>query len=151
MDDRQFDALTRVYASKRSRRGALSAILGVALLSQGSHVLANPGRAEGKCHSESHKRGRGRGPALNCHKLPVPENSDLEFCCEDGSCSCGGNCCARGEECFQTGINPQQPDALICCTEQALKVCGQELCCDIPLSTCGQGCASGIAGSYRRP
>jgi hypothetical protein len=161
MNDDRFDILTAVIASKKSRRRALGAILGIALLNQRSLFRADSGRAKRKSHSKGRGRGHDKGKSrghefdeqctqLACETLPVPRTSRPEFCCEGGSCSCGGDCCDQA--CFQTGSSTQ-PDQVFCCIGGGLVICGeglQETCCDGSCDRCRDPGPSGITGSYRR-
>jgi hypothetical protein len=175
MDREQFDALTRLFAHKQSRRGALAAILGVGLLGRGPRVLAASDKAVGKGHhkdnGKGHAKGKGRGheqdgqcdPA-NCPADPSPGGKP-GFCCKDGSCSCGGKCC--GDRCFQTGP-VRTPTDEFCCGEprrldngallrevycpNADKPEDSKCCPDVGEESC-ISCIlpGGIPGSYRRP
>jgi hypothetical protein len=168
MDRERFDALTRMFVAKRSRRGALVAVVGAALFQGGAHALAKPGKAKGKGHGKGHGAGHDTGagqghdndgtcdPAA-CARLPVPEGAKPEFCCKGGFCSCGGKCCP-GTDCFQSGL-PDEPINVFCCTGPKLVVCCEKddctrdpeaTCCAGSCDACGNPGPSGIAGSYRR-
>ena len=122
MDRDRFDALARLIASKRTRRTALASVLGFALVVPGRAVDADSGKARGKGHDKG--RGKGHGACsghghasedacagIKCRVDPVTNKP--EFCCKDGSCSCGGKCC--GDACFQTG-DELTPTKVFCCT-----------------------------------
>jgi hypothetical protein len=168
MDRERFDALTRLFASKGSRRAALGAVIGVSLFQSGARVRAEPGKAKGKGHGKDrgagHDKGNGQGhrndgtcdPAA-CAALPVPEGAKPEFCCKGGFCSCGGTCCSE-IDCFQSGLR-DEPINVFCCTGPKLVVCCEEddcakdrtaTCCAGSCDACGAPGPSGIAGSYRR-
>lgn len=166
MDRERFDSLARVIAAKRSRRGAVAAILGLAVLGHGSPVDATPGKAKGKGHSNNggagHDKGHGQGHGndkvcadLACEKTPVPDGSEPEFCCKGGFCSCGGACCEGA--CFQTGTD-DNPKQVFCCTGKMRVVCQvlfegelRDTCCDGSCEVCDAPGTSALAGSYRRP
>ena len=58
MDRERFDVLVRLFATKGSRRTALSALLGAAILGHSPHILA--GRGKGKGNGRGKGRGNGR-------------------------------------------------------------------------------------------
>jgi hypothetical protein len=168
MDRERFDALTRLFASKQSRRAALGAVVGVSLFQGHARALAKPGQAKGKGHGKDrgagHDASNGQGHQhdgkcnpLDCAKIPVPEGAKPEFCCKSGLCSCGGKCCAD-IDCFQSGLR-DEPIAVFCCTGPKLVICcesedctkdPQATCCAGSCDACGAPGPSGIAGSYRR-
>ncbi|MGH2614532.1 MAG: pentapeptide repeat-containing protein, partial [Thermomicrobiales bacterium] len=88
MDRERFDALARLLATKGSRRGALSAILGVALFGHDpDEGLAKPGKGKRKGHAKGrgkgHEKGKGQGhterdePAeLELEEAAAPEPED---------------------------------------------------------------------------
>jgi hypothetical protein len=144
MDRDRFDALARVFATRRSRRSTLAAILGASLFDYGQPVLAKPGKSRGKGIKECTEV---------CEDLPVPENSEREFCCPSGGCSCGGKCNCRGE-CFLYWENVSSPrielpERVFCCTSPICGPEGNEVCRE-GCETCDDPCPSGITGSYRR-
>ncbi|MGH2616514.1 MAG: hypothetical protein ACRDJC_14820 [Thermomicrobiales bacterium] len=165
MDRERFDVLTRLFASKQSRRAALGLLLSATLFGPGAHGLAKPDKAKGKGHNKSRGKGHDKGDdhghghghdqdglcdAARCGTNP--ETGKRETCCKDGSCSCGGNCCATA--CFQVGPI-EHPDAVFCCTGPKRVICGEtkddETCCEGSCDACDPPGPSGIAGSYRRP
>ena len=142
MDHRTFDRLTQRVGSAGSRRQALEAFLGAALVGVfRGEVAAKPKPKEvrpGKRH---------------CGDVKCPSEVFKGVCCSDGYCSCGANqeCCE--DRCFWKG-NP--PTEEFCCTRPENVICGdgkEAKCCknegSDPCAVC-QG-PSGIAGSYRRP
>ena len=84
MDDQRFDGLTRRLAGTRSRRGALAALAGAA-------VLAVKGSAPAEA-------------AIRFCRLPqMVCNQDRQCCsrsCENGACGC----IKRGGTCYQIGL-----------------------------------------------
>jgi hypothetical protein len=121
VDGRQFDALSRAFASKRSRRSALGVVLGAIVLAGSSSALAEPGNGQGKGHDKSrgagHDKGKGQGHvqddcnAANCppDQSTVPTNPVK--CCDGGFCSCGGECCG-GPDCWILTTQSSSVDGL---------------------------------------
>ena len=151
MDRDRFDELARLFASKRSRRNALAVILSSAILRHSSPVLAEPG---GKFRSNQCSLGTDSDPCNN-YRYPVSGQVtyEREVCCNNGFCSCGGDCNCR-DACFQTG-RVRTPEKVFCCTEPGGTICGpagDETCCERELEcqTCADLGAGGITGSYRR-
>ena len=161
MDRERFDALARLIASKRSRRGAIAAVLGLALMGPGREAFAESGKGRGKGHDKGRGKGHGasNGQGHACEDACAgrkcgidPVTGKPEFCCKDGSCSCGGKCC--GDACFQTG-DVVTPNKVFCCTGSKKVICGEtkadETCCEGSCEACDTPGPAGIAGSYRRP
>jgi hypothetical protein len=107
MDRNRFDALARLLATRGSRRGALSSLLGVALLGRDpGEGLAKPGKRKRKAHrrdggdkKRSKQRGKQRGKARQgqAQAEAIPAS-----CCSANSCIPGpGNtlkkCCLQGQ------------------------------------------------------
>jgi hypothetical protein len=136
MDHPTFDHVTRVFAASGSRRAALRALLGTALLGASTRTtaaapttLCDEGRnpqctcgASAKC------------PPNQCFWDPCPADKPRgEFCCstELGYVLCGDRCCLRG---------PNAADPCAACLR--------------PLRDPAEACAGvggqAITGSYRR-
>jgi hypothetical protein len=111
MDRNRFDALARLLATRGSRRGALSSLLGVALLGRDpGEGLAKPGKRKRKAHrrdggdkkrskQRDKQRGKQRGKARQgqAQAEAIPAS-----CCSANSCIPGpGNtlkkCCLQGQ------------------------------------------------------
>ena len=160
MDREQFDALARRFASTRSRRSALGALVSAALLVHGAPVRANPGKAKGKGHNYDQGLGHEKGNGLG-HEHDNTCNPDTcapGFCCKDGSCSCDGQCC--GVQCFL--IPDLETGAIVgesCCSGPKVVYCpddkvpaNSKCCLNVGEESCLSCIApSGLAGSYRRP
>jgi hypothetical protein len=149
MDYRKFDLLTRRLSVAGSRRQALRAVLGAALVGTAAgEVAAKPKKKEIKPGKECLP---GVPPeADTCAKYPVPAGSGPEHCCHNGSCSCGGRCNCK-KTCF---VNTVTNDA-VCCKGREGKICvsaGTETCCGPKLDckSCEGSQESGIPGRYRR-
>jgi hypothetical protein len=152
MDDQTFDRVTRLFRAPGSRRRALRALLGAALLGGATRSEATTPRTTAA--------GRGRQICVadtDCLLPPqdTPENPSIgASCCADKRCSCAGQCCPN--RCFWRGRRPE-PIVEFCCTGPDWILCenaqGEDVCCENggknPCGTCLS--ASGLAGSYRRP
>lgn len=114
MDREHFDALSRLFANRGSRRAALGALVGVALIGRSSGSLAESGngkakgRGKGKGHGRDNAPGRlpdgGWDPGDGSTCIPAmcppdPRTGKRGRCCPGGWCSCGDICC-QGEECW---------------------------------------------------
>ena len=96
MDRERFDALTRMLATTGSRRGALGALLGLALGRSGD-VLAKggknhgkgKGRDKGKQHHARHGKGRGKKRDRGQDEARTPSTVAAE-----AACYAGANCTA---------------------------------------------------------
>jgi hypothetical protein len=154
MDFRNFDRLTQRVSNAGSRRQALLAVLGAAL------VGAATGEVAAKPKDNKVKPGKQCGPgaapeAVPCddrRNYPVPVGAEPEFCCPNGSCSCGGQCNCKNA-CFVA--EAPSINSPICCTGRGRKICRSaetETCCGPGLGceTCEDFHQSGIPGSYRR-
>jgi hypothetical protein len=141
MDRERFDAIARLFADTRSRRRALGLLLGVGLLAPHSTLKeTGQGHNGGECKTDC---------------PPDPRSGKPGFLCPDGSCSCGGKCCA--DQCFYDFGGTSQPVAEFCCTGPKLDFCPSKVlgadpaCCrhdaEDPCSCLGPGA---ITGSYRR-
>lgn len=161
MDRERFDVIARLLADTRSRRRALGLLLGVGLLTAHSDLLAGPGKGAGhrKCRGQGHLKDTGQGHNEGECKTdcpPDPRTGKPGFLCRDGSCSCGGKCCA--DQCFYDFGGTTSPVAEFCCTGPKLDFCPSTTdplldptCCphnaENPCSCVGTGA---ITGSYRR-
>jgi len=160
MDRERFDAITRLLADSRSRRRALGLLLGAGLLAPHSTLLAGPGKGVGhsKCRGQGHLKDTGQGHDEGECKTdcpPDPRTGKPGFLCRDGSCSCGGKCCA--DQCFYDFGGTSSPVAEFCCTGPKLDFCpnadpnAAPACCrhdaEDPCSCAGPGA---ITGTYRR-
>jgi hypothetical protein len=153
MDHQAFDRLTQRVSRAGSRRQALRAVLGAALAGVATgEVAAKPKDKKGKPGKQC---GPGAAPdAVPCDDrrfYPVPVGAEPEFCCPNGSCSCGGQCSCKNA-CFIRADS----NSPFCCTGRGRKICVSaetETCCGTGLvcETCKDLHPSGIAGSYRRP
>jgi hypothetical protein len=80
---------------------------------------------------------------------PPPQGGEAR-CCPDGSCGCAGACCA--DACFWDNRGGPTPVEEFCCLAPDREICKTdeklETCCPAN-NDCS--CASGIAGSYKRP
>jgi hypothetical protein len=107
MDRNRFDALARLLATRGSRRGALSSLLGVALLGRDpGEGLAKPGKRKRKAHrrdggdkkrSKQRDKQRGKARQGQAQAEAIPAS-----CCSANSCIPGpGNtlkkCCLQGQ------------------------------------------------------
>jgi hypothetical protein len=127
MDHRKFDRLTRLFGAPRSRRTALRALLGAALLGATTRpALATP------CGTGKH-----------------------DFCGNRDSC-CPGRC-FKHELCENVQLCCTGPDLIICgdkttgeptcCQKKGNDPCGD---CMRPELPAGKICGSYVGGSYRR-
>jgi hypothetical protein len=154
MDYRKFDQLTQRVTAAGSRRQALRAVLGAALV----RIATDEATAKPKDkHVKPGKQCRPGAspeddPCANTKRYPVPDGSDPERCCHNGFCSCGGKCCGNG--CFKTGPE-DAPTKVFCCSEPTYVECPAasgdgETCCEGSCEACGDLGQTGISGSYRR-
>ena len=152
MDDPAFDRVTRLFWAPGSRRAALRAVLGAALVgSTRQTAAAAPQRPR-----------QGRGPEIcaGAPCAPPPHDATLGgFCCSGQHCSCAGECC--NNRCFWFVPSPEffgEPAQIteFCCRGPDLIVCenarGEDTCCRNEGKNPCRFClvAGGIAGSYRR-
>ena len=161
MDREQFDAIARVFAATRSRRQAVGLFLGLGLLAPHSDLLAGPGKGAGhrRCRGQGHLKDTGQGHderECNTDCPADPRTGKPGFRCSDGSCSCGGKCCA--DHCFYDFGGTDGPVKEFCCAGPKLDFCPSEadpkadpVCCqhdaENPCSCVGPGA---ITGTYRR-
>jgi hypothetical protein len=128
MDHRKFDRLTRLFSVPRSRRTALRALIGAALLGTTTReVMATP-----RCDNDKMCGKDGCCPG-KCFLDPCPADKPRgEFCCTGSDyVLCGGTCC-----------KPIDPTAADPCAE--CRLAGP------PPREPSQVCQTGITGSYRR-
>ena len=152
MDRERFDAVTRLFANRSSRRAAIGGLLGAALLRGSSDASADPGKGKAKGHGKGKGQGRedppgrlpggggdpGDGSTCVPSRCPRdPATGRRGFCCTGGWCSCGSQCCA-GPECAvitdQVGGEESTifRDREACCTT-----------CSDSGDTCCAGCVNG--------
>jgi hypothetical protein len=150
MDYRKFDRLTQRLSAAGSRRQALRAVLGAALVGTVTDDVA------AKLKDEAVKPGKECRPRVSsdadlcAKKYPVLQSANPEFCCPNGSCSCGGQCNCENA-CFIDAVTSSP----FCCKGRGQKNCVSaetETCCGPRLAceTCEEFHQSGISGSYRR-
>ena len=128
MDHRKFDRLTRLFGVPRSRRAALRALLGTALLG----ATTRPAAA-GPCDPGKH---------------------DL---CGNGRDNCCPGRCFMHELCNSVQLCCTGPDLIICgdkttgeptcCQNKGNDPCGDCMRPELPV---GVSCGSYVGGSYRR-
>jgi hypothetical protein len=160
MDRERFDALARLFAGNASRRRAIAVLLAAGLLAPHADLVAGPGKGSGhrKCRGQGHLKGANKGHRDGeCDTgCPLdPRTGKPGFRCRDGSCSCGGKCCAR--QCFYDFGGTSSPVREFCCTGPKRDFCPNSdpdvdpLCCasdaENPCSCVGPGV---ITGTYRR-
>jgi hypothetical protein len=148
MDRRIFDRLTRRVSAATSRRQAVRAVLGAALLGATTTNAAAVRRA-------SKGRGRKRCVDETCPLPPGPGtsadrvgNEGKAFCCSGTHCSCNGECC--NNRCFwDSQTNPTKE---FCCTGPEWVICGegQDATCRPNVGENSCFGPSVITGSYRR-
>jgi hypothetical protein len=158
MDHQAFDRLTQRVSTAGSRRQAVRAVLGAALLGVATgEVAAKPKDKKVKPGKECRPGADPKNdPCSDTWKNPVSRQGDPEFCCPNGSCSCGGQCNCKNACFLLAKHDPTESDTPFCCTGRGRKICvsgGKEACCGpgLPCATCADFNPTGIAGSYRRP
>src|SRR5215211_2771167 len=154
MDHRVFDRLTRRVSAAGTRRQAMRAVIGAALIGAATgDVVAKP------------KDKKVRTGRKDCRKEFCPSQVFKGKCCKDGSCSCGQEreCCSG--KCFwDNGTNPTKE---FCCQGAKMVLCGNPedkdaICCprngdedscsyEGGFWSCTAANPSGLPGSYRRP
>ena len=150
MDYPTFDRLAHHVGAAGSRRQALRAFLGAALLG----ALTKNGAATVRGASN----GRGRKRCVDEECAPPPGSSisassaGKAFCCSGTDCSCNGECC--NNRCFWD--HPTDPTHEFCCTGPEWIMCGggadAQCCKNVGADSCSQCLApSRLSGSYRRP
>lgn len=156
MDQRAFDRFTKRFSASGSRRDAVRAALGGALLG----VVANDAAAK--------PGGNGKKkPGPKCRKedckAPFFDLKTPVHCCAGRYCSCDGRCCE--DRCFWgLGVDPQTGNQVpvdeFCCVGPKYIFCpvpngkeGEGVCClNSDQDPCGQCLGpSGIVASIRRP
>jgi hypothetical protein len=106
MDRDRFDAFTRLFASRGSRRAALGALLGAGLLASGLEAVARKGKGNGNGKGRQGKdNGKGKGKARRQSKSRRgASRTTVEaaaVCCSRDDCAPGprqdlGGCCFQG-------------------------------------------------------
>ena len=163
MDRERFDALTRLFASRGSRRGAVGALVGMALAGRSSDSSAEPGKGKAKGRGKGRGGGSGNTPGrlpgggldpgepgeTGCiaRLCPIdPATGKRGFCCTGGWCSCGGRCCS-GPDCWVvtteiSGDSPTRAESEHCQPPDGCVPCaGHEgQCC----TSCGPVDSSGV-------
>jgi hypothetical protein len=151
MDRERFDSLTRLFASRGSRRGALGALVGIALMGRSTDSSAEPGNGKGAGRGRGQGKGRDEAPgrlpdggwdpdegstciAAECP--PDPRTGKRGRCCPSGWCSCGDVCCATSDCWIVTtevrgGDTPQRVEREYCEPPADCRQCSQSgsACC----------------------
>jgi hypothetical protein len=159
MDHQAFYRLTQRVSTAGSRRQALRAVLGAALVGVSTtHAAAAARRAPA---------GHGQTICVDANCPPPPPAIEIPargggggskaFCCSGTHCSCNGECC--NNRCFWEDRveGTTKTTREFCCNGPDLIICenakGEDVCClnagRNPCATCLS--ATGISGSYRRP
>ena len=138
MDYRTFDRLAHHVGAAGSRRQALRAFLGAALVGFFKEEASAKPKRCGDCK-------------------PPPSDPDKEvFCCSGTHCSCNGECC--NNRCFWQDqvVGLVKTTREFCCTGPDKIMCGggadATCCANEGPNPCARCIApSGLSGSYRRP
>jgi hypothetical protein len=144
MDRERFDGLARLLATSGSRRGALGALLGVALLGQDPGALAKRRERKDRDRGKRKRRKRRgdrdlgdcppevcqdvfRDPISGCFYTDSPDNQPGPGCTAPGRFCCQGTCCRSGDVCLANG----------CCTPVSRETTCAGKCSDVT-DNCGQ-------------
>jgi hypothetical protein len=146
MDHRKFDRLTQRLGAAGSRRQAMRAVFGAALVgATTTHAAAIVRQAP---------TGRGHKICVdeNCSFPPGREGGVKGRCCPGNFCSCGEKqeCC--NNRCFWD--NQTNPTKEFCCAGPEWVICGEgqdaKCCPNVGQNSCLCVGSSVITGTYRR-
>ena len=113
MDRDRFDAFTRLFASRGSRRAALGVLFGAKMLGLALETEASKGKVDARGRGNGRSKGQGRSRARGkqraakrgkSHKDRQPRAvAEAANCCATGNCAPGagrnlGKCCYQGQD-----------------------------------------------------
>ncbi len=103
MDRERFDALTRLLATPGSRRTALGALLGTALLGSRAEVLAKPGKRRDRGKDRDNDKNTDKAKKRKQQQRTKRARAEAAAgCCSGGNCTPGpgknlARCCYQGQ------------------------------------------------------